>query len=270
MAGLLEGAVENAVGVQDGARREALGGAVAKTVSIAAFGEGLLWIFFSPNRQAIHDLVADTVVLAREGQLGGRQLEAPRRLSAYRKATLLLFIVSTAAILGGILVGQGQLAVVGTAVFVVLSLIGMVRRRATISESSPDLARAASPFLQAGEQVDVLAFAEDAAGPLGGFAARFFLGAIGIVIHQFTVRRYLVVLTNRRLILLSADRSARVGGPVSELPRSDVVASFPRSGPLTGRFVVQQPNGPTIADLRFRGVWAAVVPDLRAALTGSR
>jgi uncharacterized RDD family membrane protein YckC len=49
-------------------RRRALFRTLAKLPGIMFYGVGLLWMFFNPNRQAVHDRVVNSVVILRNGR----------------------------------------------------------------------------------------------------------------------------------------------------------------------------------------------------------
>jgi uncharacterized RDD family membrane protein YckC len=238
--------------------------AIAKTFSLAAVGEGLLWLPFTPNRQALHDLLADSVVVVRAPNAGSRPLQLTPPMVGYRKLLLVLFTGSTAAVFIGFFAGNPPVMLAGFAVFIVLGVVGWLLRSRSARDGSLALQDAARPYLNS-ESAVLIALGERRLWSTGsGILMTLLFGWISYLVRALATQRYIVVLTPSSLVLIELDRSSRAKGLLARYPRSTVTVVPGRRGFGSRQLTIKAPDQeiPVI----FSGIWAPNAKELQAQL----
>jgi hypothetical protein len=246
--------------------RRSLSRAVLKTFSIAAVGEGLLWIAFTPNRQALHDLLVESVVVDRTATPLSRSVQQTPAIPGYRKVLLVLFVGSTAAVFIGFFGGNVALMLAGFAVFLALGAIAWPLRAKGAREGSLALQQTARPYLDP-ETPLLIAVGERRMWTTGtGVLVSLLLGWISVLIRTVAAQRLIVALTPSSLVLVELDRSGRAKGLLAKYPRSAITVVSGRGGLGSRELDFRGPDQeiPVI----FRGIWAPSVKELQTQLGG--
>jgi uncharacterized RDD family membrane protein YckC len=238
--------------------------AIGKTFSITAVGEGLLWLAFTPNRQALHDLLADSVVVVRVASAGGRPLQQAHPMAGYRKLLLVLFTASTAAVFIGFLAGNPPVMFAGFAVFIALGVVGWLLRSRSARDGSLAFQAAARPYLDS-EPAILIAVGERRLWSTGsGILMTLLFGWISYLVRALAAQRLIVVLTTTSLVLVELDRSSRAKGLLARYPRSVVTVVPGRRGLGSRQLTIKAPDQeiPVV----FSGIWAPNAKELQAQL----
>jgi len=240
--------------------------AVAKTFSIAAVGEGLLYLPFTPNRQALHDTLADSVVLVGARSGSTRPLNPAPPVAMYRKVILVLFTGSTAAVVIGWFAANTPVMIAGAIVFLGVGLFGWLTRSNSVLAGSKALEAAARPYLGA-ESTVLIAMCERRLWSTGSSVAMaILLGWISVVIRTFAAQRLIVALTPSRLTLIQLDRSGRATGLLATYQRSMISVLPGRSWFGTRQLTVKAPDQEI--PMVFRGIWQPSATELVNQVTG--
>jgi uncharacterized RDD family membrane protein YckC len=239
--------------------------AIGKTFSLAAVGEGLLWLAFTPNRQALHDLLADSVVVVRAAGAGSRPWQQTPPMVGYRKLLLVLFTASTAAVFIGFFAGNPPVMLVGFAVFMALGVVGWLLRSQSARDGSRALQDAARPYLNS-ESAVLIAVGERRLWSTGsGILMTLLFGWISYLVRALAAQRFIVVLTPNSLVLVELDRSSRAKGLLAKYPRSTITVVPGRRGLGSQQLTIMAPDQeiPVI----FSGIWAPNAKELQAQLS---
>jgi len=238
---------------------------IAKTFSLAAVGEGLLWLPFTPNRQALHDFLADSVVVMRASAAGSRLLQQTPPMTGYRKVLLVLFTASTAAVVIGFFAGNDPVMLAGSAVFIALGVVGWVLKSRSAREGSLALQETARPYLDS-ESAVVIALGERRVWSIGsGVLMTLLFGWIAFLIRTLVAQHFIVALTPSSLVLVELDRSSRAKGLLATYPRSTITVTPGRGGFASRQLTIKAPDQeiPVI----FRGIWAPSAKELQTLLS---
>ncbi len=239
--------------------------AIGKTFSLAAFGEGLPWLAFTPNRQALHDLLVDSVVVVQVATAGSRPLQQTPPMAGYRKLLLVLFTASTAAVFIGFFAGNPPVMLAGFAVFIALGVVGWLLRSRSARDGSLALQDAARPYLNSESPV-LIAVGERRLWSTGsGILMTLLFGWISYLVRALAAQRFIVVLTPSSLVLVELDRSSRAKGLLAKYPRSTVTVVPGRRG-LGSRqqLTIKAPDQEIL--VIFSGIWAPNAKELLAQL----
>ena len=238
--------------------------AVMKTFSIATVAMGLLWMALTPNRQALHDLVVDSVVVDRTPSSGAREVQQLPVMPAYRRAMLVLLVASAAAVLIGFFADYWPLMLAGFVVFLALGAVAWPLRSRAARESSLGLQEAARPYLSS-ESPLLIAVGERRLWSTGtGVVMTLLLGWVSILIRTFAAQRLMVALTPSSLVLIELDRTSRAKGLLAKYPRYAITVTSGRSGVGSRELDIKAPDQeiPVI----FRGIWAPRAKELQTQL----
>ena len=238
--------------------------AVLKTFSIAAVGEGLLWMAFTPNRQALHDVLVESVVVSRTDRPGDKSVQQTAAMPGYRKVLLVLFVGTTAAIFIGFFGGNVPVMLAGFAVFLASGAIAWPLRSRAAREATPALQETAQPFLNP-EAPLLIAVAERRMWSTGtGVLMALLIGWVSVLIRTFAAQQLIVALTPSSLVLVELERSGRAKGLFAKYPRSTITIAQVRRGIGSRELEIKAPNQeiPVV----FRGIWTASATELQTQL----